>query len=129
MTTPTKSKKIAKSSTVTKTMPKKQSPRKSTQKSISIKSAPKKMLRIIRLKKNYIFNLKKNSSEYVELDIEDDNDIDDHIGDNDEYVSLEGDINIGYEELSDDDDDNEDENKDKYRDKDGNRDEDKDSDE
>ncbi|CAB4433821.1 unnamed protein product [Rhizophagus irregularis] len=26
----------------------------------------------------------ENSSEYVELDIEDDNDIDDHIGDNDE---------------------------------------------
>ncbi|CAB4433820.1 unnamed protein product [Rhizophagus irregularis] len=44
-------------------------------------------------------------------------------------IDNEGDINIGYEELSDDDDDNEDENKDKNRDKDGNRDEDKDNDE
>ncbi|GBC45647.1 uncharacterized protein OCT59_013537 [Rhizophagus irregularis] len=176
MPTPTKSKKIAKSSSVTKTMPKKVSPQKSTQKSISIKSAPKKDAmnnKISKKNKKYsnesnnkklklkesldemdidngnlsddsinfemidineddleeeLFNLKEDSSEYVELDIEDDSDIDDHIGDNDEYVSLGDDINIGYEELSDDDDD-EDENKDKNRDKDGNRDEDKDSDE
>ncbi|CAB4434168.1 unnamed protein product [Rhizophagus irregularis] len=74
-------------------------------KSISIKSAPKKDAMNNKIsKKNKKYSNESNNEKpklkesLDEMDNDnDDSDIDDHIDDNDEYVSLEGDINIEYE--------------------------------